>query len=144
MNRFDFAKTSPVLFKGLYDASMLFNTNTRLSGTLVEIVKCRVSQLNACSFCLRMHCADYLKQGGAQGKIDMLASWRNARDFEPDERAALDWAEKLTLGADTAEIDASFTALEADFSPEEISELTMAIALINAWNRLGVAQHPFA
>ncbi|OKH88677.1 carboxymuconolactone decarboxylase family protein [Thalassospira sp. TSL5-1] len=144
MNRFDFAKTSPVLFKGLYHASTVFNANTRLSKMLVEIVKCRVSQLNSCSFCLRMHRDDYLKQGGAQDKIDMLATWRNARDFEPDERAALDWAEKLTLRADTAEIDSSFTALQACFSPEEISELTMAIALINAWNRLGVAQHPFA
>ncbi|OSQ39409.1 carboxymuconolactone decarboxylase family protein [Thalassospira mesophila] len=141
MSRFDFAKTSPALFKGLYHASTVFETEKTVPKTVVEIVKCRVSQLNACSFCLRMHRDDYLKHGGQQDKIDMLAVWRNAKDFDASERAALDWAEKLTIAADSAAIDASFEALGAHFSESQISELTTGIALINAWNRLGIAQH---
>lgn len=144
MSRFEFAKTSPALFKGLYHAATVFETENTLAKTLIEIVKCRVSQLNACSFCLRMHRDDYLKYGGQQDKIDMLAVWRNAKDFAVEERAALDWAEKLTLGAEAEAIDASFEALGAHFSTEQISELTTGIALINAWNRLGVAQHQLA
>lgn len=144
MSRFEFAKASPVLFKGLYHASTVFETNNTLAKTLVEIVKCRVSQMNACSFCLRMHRDDYLKHGGEQDKIDMLAVWRNAKDFSAEERAALDWAEKLTSAADAAVIDASFEALGSHFSEEQIAELTTGIALINAWNRLGIAQHQFA
>jgi AhpD family alkylhydroperoxidase len=141
MSRFEFAKTSPALFKGLYHASTVFETENTVPKTVTELVKCRVSQLNACSFCLRMHRDDYLKHGGQQDKIDMLAVWRTARDFDGHERAALDWAEKLTAGADSTAIDASFEALGAHFNVEQISELTTGIALINAWNRLGVAQH---
>lgn len=106
---------------------------------LVDLVQTRVSQLNGCAFCLDMHVRDLRAQGEDWQRLNSLATWREVGFFTERERAALNWAESLTrLTEHHGGRDADFAALQAQFSDLEIVELTVAIAQINAWNRLGV------
>jgi len=86
---------------------------------------------------------DLRKHGEDWQRINSVATWREVDFFTPRERAALAWAESLTLlSHGHAERDAEFEALKAQFSEQEIAELTVGIAQINAWNRLGVGLRP--
>jgi len=59
--------------------------------------------------------------------------------YSERERAALDWAETVTLIRDTHAPDEVYEKVRGQFSEKEIADLTLAIATINAWNRLAIA-----
>ena len=109
-----------------------------LGKPLIELVWLRMSQINGCAFCLEMH-AKALRSGGmADAKLDSLAGWRVSELFSERERAALNWAESLTHVDQTHAPDEDYEPLKAHFSDVEISDLTFAIALMSAFNRLAV------
>jgi AhpD family alkylhydroperoxidase len=110
-----------------------------LDKALTELLKVRISQINACAFCLQFHLTLARKSGVADRKLDLVAVWREAGIFSPREQAALGWAEDLTAIGPHAASDAAYAAVRAEFSEDEIVFLTTAIATINAWNRIAVA-----
>jgi AhpD family alkylhydroperoxidase len=106
---------------------------------LIELVYLRISQVNGCAFCLMMHAKALREQGEKQQRIDALAGWRASSLFTPRERAALTWSDALTEIARTAADDVYFQPLKEHFSDVEISDLTFAISLMNALNRLAIS-----
>jgi AhpD family alkylhydroperoxidase len=106
---------------------------------LVELVYLRVSQLNGCAFCLDLHSRALRSGGESAARLDTLAGWRLSSHFSEREKAALAWAEALTWIADSHADDAVFQPLNGHFSAQEICDLTMAIASMNALNRLAIA-----
>ncbi|MDR6674880.1 carboxymuconolactone decarboxylase family protein [Xanthomonas sp. 1678] len=140
-HRIDYTRHEPVAFRALLSASQQVHEGV-LSPDLAELVFLRVSQLNGCSYCIDMHATALRKAGVEPRKLDTLAGWRESRFFDARERAALAWAEALTTLPSGAPADACYDALAAHFDAQGISALTMAIALINAWNRLGVGLQP--
>ncbi|WP_300238906.1 carboxymuconolactone decarboxylase family protein [Pseudomonas sp.] len=135
--RLPFATLSPAAYQGL------LATNTALAASplglpLVELVYLRVSQINGCSFCLGKHSQTLRECGVGQDKLDCLAGWRVSELFNDRERAALAWAETLTYVHDKGAPDALYDPLIAHFSDVEISDLTLAVSLMNAFNRLAV------
>ncbi|NUU67066.1 carboxymuconolactone decarboxylase family protein [Enterobacteriaceae bacterium BIT-l23] len=109
-----------------------------LDGRLIELVFLRVSQINGCAYCLEMHSNALRKRGEDQARLDALAGWRVSQRFSEKEQAALAWAEAVTHIAESGAGDEVYHPLEQHFSPQEISDLTHAIALMNAFNRLAV------
>ena len=105
---------------------------------LLELIRLRVSQINGCAFCLDKHTADARKGGEDERRLYTLSAWRETPFFTPRERAALAWAESLTLISHTHAPDEDFNALAAQFSAQEQVDLSVAIATINSWNRLAV------
>jgi len=104
--------------------------------TMVELVKVRVSQLNGCAFCLGLH-LDLAHRLGIPGeKLDLVAVWRDAGVFSSRERAALEWAERLAGMSGAHVADSDFECVTGIFSESEVVFLTVAIAHINAWNRI--------
>ncbi len=121
----------------------LIATETYLHGALdlklLSLVKLRVSQINGCAFCLHMHYEEALKAGDTPARLNLLPAWEESRMFTEKERAALLWAESLThIDVDRAE-DETYVQVKAQFSDKEMADLTLAIAMINAWNRLAVS-----
>jgi len=114
-------------------------TKSGLDHNLLELVKFRVSQINGCAFCLHMHATDLRRHGESEMRLYMLSAWRESTLYSDRERAALGWAEALTLLPETGAPDADYDALKAAFSDAEQVWLTMAIGAINTWNRLQVA-----
>ena len=112
---------------------------TGLDKRLTELVKVRVSQLNGCAFCLKLH-LDWARKAGVPGlALDLLATWREVEVFDARERAALAWAEALTGMAAQHVSDAAFAEAARQFGQTELAALTTAIATINAWNRIAGA-----
>ena len=110
-----------------------------LDKQLVELVKLRVSQINNCAFCLQIHLNVARRIGVPQEKLDLVATWEEAGIFSARERAALAWAEQLARLAGHSVSDESYAAAREHFSEDELLWLSVAIANINAWNRLGAA-----
>jgi AhpD family alkylhydroperoxidase len=110
-----------------------------LDKSLLELVKLRVSQINACSFCVSWHVNAASRLGVAAEKLHTVAAWRGAKGFDARERAALAWAEALTLISQQGIADDVYADASATFSDRELALLTSAIMAINAWNRLGAA-----
>ena len=140
-HRVEYPKLVPAAFKALYAASNAVHAGA-LEPALVELVFLRVSQVNGCAYCMDMHGTVLRKAGVDPRKLDTLAGWRDSRFFDARERAALDWAEALATLPSGAPDDAGYEALQAHFDEAGIATLTMAVALIIAWNRLGVGLRP--
>ena len=138
-HRIDYAKAAPEGYKayfGVYTAVQ----KSGLPKELIDLVYLRVSQINGCAFCIDMHSRDLLKSGLAVDKLVLVPGWREGGAlFSARERAALAWAETVTRVADTGVPDAEYRAATAEFNEKELADLTYAIGLMNAFNRLGVA-----
>ncbi len=102
-------------------------------------MKLRVSQLNNCAFCLQIHLNVSRKLGIPQEKLDLVATWEEAGIFSEKECAALAWAEALARLMGCSVSNEAYEAVRRHFSEEEVVFLSVSIATINAWNRLGAA-----
>lgn len=108
---------------------------------LMELVKIRVSQINQCAYCLDMHTKDARALGETEQRIYALSAWRETPFFTDRERAALAWAEANTLLPQGVS-QLLFEEVREHFSEAQLTNLTLAIATINAWNRFGVSFAP--
>lgn len=68
-----------------------------------------------------------------------MSAWRETPFYTDRERAALAWAEAVTLISESHASDEEFEAESAQFSEEELVKLTMSVITINGWNRLAIA-----
>jgi AhpD family alkylhydroperoxidase len=109
-----------------------------LEPQLIELVKLRASQINACAYCMDMHFREARKAGEEERRLVTLSAWRELDYYTPREKAALLWTETLTRLADHGVSDETFDAVKAHFTDAEISGLTLAIVAINGWNRFSV------
>lgn len=141
--RADLLAASPDLFKAWYAFSMQVN-ESGLEKPLLELVKTRASQINGCANCVNMHTFDARKAGETEQRLYLLSAWREAPCYTDRERAALAWTEHLTEIATRRAPDDVYAALDAQFSKEEQAKLTMAINVINGWNRLAVGFNLYA
>ncbi len=136
--RIDYMNVAPAGIKalgGVYG----YLLGTGLDQVLVELVYLRVSQINGCAHCLDLHTRDLTKKGVKLEKLALLQAWREAGPvFDARERAALAWAETVTLVAETAIPDEEFKAVSTVFSEKEIVDLTIAIGLMNTFNRIAI------
>lgn len=105
---------------------------------LLELVKLRASQINGCAFCVQHHIFFSERLGVSADKLNLVVVWREAPLFSARERAALAWAEALTLLPDGVS-DEVYAEARAHFSEKELTYLTSAVASINVWNRFGAA-----
>jgi len=116
-----------------------------LDRRLIVLVQTRVSQINGCAYCLHMHTKEARELGESDTRLYLLDAWHESSLYSPRERAALAWAESLTNIAATHAPDADYEAVRQQFSEKEVADLSIAIAMINAWNRLSIgarAVHP--
>ena len=136
--RFDVSKLIPEGYKAMFGVHT-FVQSCGLDLGLLELVRLRISQINGCAFCVAMHVPLARKHGLSDDQINLVATWKEAPIFSPRERAALVWAEAVTVLTSQEVPDAAYAQVQAQFSNEEIAKLTLCISEINAWNRLMVA-----
>ncbi|MGO4744549.1 carboxymuconolactone decarboxylase family protein [Serratia quinivorans] len=136
--RLKYSELSPAPYKGMVNALMALEKGA-LDKATIELMFMRVSQINGCAYCLDMHGKALRESGVDNAKLDQLAGWRVSHEFSDRERAALEWADSVTLIAATGAPDSAFESLQAHFSDAEIADLTFAISIMNAFNRLAVS-----
>jgi AhpD family alkylhydroperoxidase len=116
-----------------------------LDHKLIALVKTRVSQINGCAYCLHMHTQEARKLGETEPRLYLLDAWHESALYSERERAALAWAESLTNVAVSRAPDDVYGEARRRFSEKELADLSIVIAMINAWNRLTIgarAAHP--
>jgi len=137
-------QTAPDAYKAMLGLQEYVN-QTQLEHSLQELVKIRASQINRCAYCLHMHIADARKAGESEARINLLSAWEESELYTPRERAALRWTEELTHVAERSPSDAAFAELREHFSEKDCVDLSVAIGMINLWNRLNCGfrtRHP--
>jgi AhpD family alkylhydroperoxidase len=110
-----------------------------LEPSLLHLLKFRVSQINGCAYCLDMHSKDLRAGGETEQRLYLLDAWRESPFYTERERAALAWAEAITLVTEGHVPDEVYESARAEFSEEELVNLTLAVVTINGWNRLNIA-----
>jgi AhpD family alkylhydroperoxidase len=137
--RLDYNHIAPAGLKALGGAYG-YIMQSKLPETLVTLVYLRVSQINNCAYCLDMHTRDLLKMGQSIEKLALVQAWAEAGNlFDARERAALAWAETVTRVAETGVPDDAYQAARAVFDERELVDLTLAISVMNAYNRLAIS-----
>lgn len=119
--------------------------NSGLDRKLMALVKTRVSQMNGCAYCLHMHTKEAHELGESDMRLHLLDAWHESNLYSPRERAALAWAESLTNIATTHAPDDVYEEARKEFSEKDLTNLSIVIAMINAWNRLSIGSrsiHP--
>lgn len=137
--RIDYTKLSNGAIQGLYTIEKYLK-ECSVPQSILHLVKIRASQLNGCLFCLDMHMKEAKIDHEKELRLYHLSLWQESPLFDTKEKAALAWTELLTSSDNKEGVsEESFKAIRAYFSEQEVSDLTVAIAAINAWNVLGVA-----
>jgi AhpD family alkylhydroperoxidase len=112
-----------------------------LEKSLLHLVKLRASQINGCSFCVDMHSKEAMQDGDTQQRLFLVAAWKESPLFSERERAAFAWVEAVTLIAKGGVSDELYEKTLRHFTEEELTKLTVAVGMINIWNRLCVSFH---
>lgn len=118
-------------------------TQRGLSAKESELIKVRASQINACAFCLDLHCREARESGIPQQRLDMLPAWRESALFDEREKAILAVAEAATVLPLTEESTADLSgALSVLGEPTFVAAEWVAVT-INAFNRISILSgHP--
>ncbi len=136
--RLDYARIAPGIYPAM-NALERYLHSCELASDLVHLVKLRASQLNGCAYCIDMHWKDLRVAGETEQRLYALDAWREWPLYSARERAALAWTEAVTLVVDGHVPDQLYDEVRVQFSERELADLTLAVATINAWNRLAIA-----
>jgi AhpD family alkylhydroperoxidase len=139
--RIDYRQAAP----GALGAMFALERYVRESGlehSLLELVKLRASQINGCAYCVDMHTKDARAAGESEQRLYTVSVWREAPFFSGRERAALAWAEALTLVSEKGVPDELYAEARKYFSERELVDLSLAVVTINGWNRLAISFRP--
>jgi AhpD family alkylhydroperoxidase len=138
MSRINYYQVAPEAVNKLAAVNKYLESSS-LDPLLRALVEIRISQINGCVYCVDLHTEQARRLGETQQRLDTLPVWYESPYFDERERAALTWAEALTDISQSRAPDADYDRLCEYFSEKEVVDLSIAIALMNAWNRISVA-----
>ena len=136
--RIDYLKNGRGAFEAMFGLEK-YLAQSGLDHKLTTLVKLRASQINGCAYCIDMHWKDLRAAGESEQRLYGLDAWRESPYYTERELAALGWAEAVTNIQQGHAPDEVFEKTRQHFSEKELADLTLAIAGINAWNRLVIS-----
>jgi AhpD family alkylhydroperoxidase len=134
--RLNLAETLPTAYAAIVRLDRVAREG--LDDKLRTLLELRVSQINGCAFCLDLHARALRELGESQLRIDVLRAWREVDLYDERERAALAFAEAVTLIHEEGVPDAVWAEAAAHFDEDELAALWTACIVINAWNRVAI------
>ena len=137
--RLDYAKAAPDAYQAVVNLNRYVVQQSCLPPLLIDLIKLRASQINGCAYCVDMHSKEARAHGASQQWLDLISVWRESPIFTDAERAVLGWTEALTLITQGHVPDAVYEEVRKQFNEKELTDLSLAITTINAWNRLSIA-----
>ncbi|MEI5677913.1 MULTISPECIES: carboxymuconolactone decarboxylase family protein [unclassified Mesorhizobium] len=138
--RLEFFKADPELLKAVQTLNAKVD-QCGLEKSLLHLIKLRASQINGCSYCVDMHTREARADGESEQRVYLVSAWRESPLYSDRERAAFEWTETLTRLADKPVTDSLYTEMLEHFSEQELVKLSVAVGMINVWNRLCVPFH---
>ena len=140
--RLRYPELAPAGVAALSGLEHYVNAGSGLEPVLLELVRLRASLLNGCEYCIALHTAELRKHNEPASRISAVQDARSSQAFTERELAALRWAETITNIQAGQAPDEVFDAVRKHFSDVELVNLTLAIASVNAWNRMAIAFRP--
>jgi AhpD family alkylhydroperoxidase len=140
MPRLHYASLAPDGYRHLQGLAEYLQ-KSGLEAGLLNLVALRVSQINGCPYCVDTYWRDARQSGEDDQRLNGLVVWRDTPFFSERERAAFAWAEAVTRLTGGRVSDEEFTLVRTHFSEQETVDLTLAVAHMNAVNRLAIAMH---
>ncbi|MBZ5664950.1 MAG: carboxymuconolactone decarboxylase family protein [Acidobacteriia bacterium] len=137
-SRIAYAKVAPGAYRAMLGLEEYLH-QCGLEESLIHLIKLRASQVNGCAYCIDMHWKDLRALGESEQRLYGLDAWEESPYYTDRERAALAWTEAVTNLRDGHVRDAVYEEVRKHFSEKELADLTLAVAAINAWNRLAIA-----
>ncbi len=137
-SRIEYIKAAPELLEAIEPLNN-YVRDCGLESSLIDLVLIRASQINGCAYCIDMHTKDARARGETEQRIYELDAWRETPFYSEREMAALAWTEAVTLISDGHVPDDVYEEARKWFTEVELVNLTVAIGLINTWNRLSIA-----
>ena len=137
-SRLDYRSNAPMAVRKLYEWSLEIKKGS-IPEPILNLVYVRASQINQCAYCIDVHVRDALEGGESHERLHAVAAWEESPLYTDKERAALKWCESVTLLSKTHVPDSVYDYVRVHFNDKELVDLTMAVASINAWNRLSVS-----
>lgn len=136
--RINFVRTAPELLQEMREREHA-ESELGLDPHLLELIRLRASQINACATCLEFHSKSAIELGVAQNKLHVLSAWVESSLFSEKERAALALTEAVTRISKGGISDELYARVRAHFDEAEFVNLVRVISTINTWNRLLVS-----
>ena len=136
--RLHYSKVSPLAYHAMLGLEKYLQ-ECGLEAPLLHLIKLRASQINGCAYCLDMHWKDLRAIGENEQRLYSLDAWEECPYYTDRERAALAWTEAVTRVSVGHVPDEVYESARKQFSEKELADLTVAVATINAWNRLAIA-----
>ncbi len=136
--RIDYGKAAPEGSRAMLGLES-YVRRSGLEASLLELVKLRASQINGCAYCIDMHTKDARAGGETEQRLYALDAWRKTPFYSDRERAALAWTESVTRVFDGQVPDGVYEEVRRHFGEKELVDLTLAIVVINGWNRLAIS-----
>ena len=137
-SRMEYGKAAPGAIRAM-SALERYVDDCGLEPSLLELIKLRSSHINGCAYCIDMHTKDARARGETEQRLYALNAWRETPFYTDRERAALAWAEAVTLVSETHVPDDVYEEARRHFTEEELANLTLAVITINGWNRLAIS-----
>ena len=137
-SRIAYAKVAPGAYRAMLGLEEYLH-QCGLEESLLDLIKLRASQVNGCAYCIDMHWKDLRALGETEQRLYGLDAWEESPYYSDRERAALVWTEAVTNIQDGHVRDEVYEEARKQFSEKELADLTLAVAAINAWNRLAIS-----
>lgn len=138
VKRVDYATVAPEATNLLVEVEK-YIAKTDIEVELRELIKIRASQINGCTFCLKMHTKKAREIGITNERIDCVAAYKDGEMYTEREKVALEFTEHVTQVYELGVPDDLYTRVRAHFSEKEFIDLIFVINQINNWNRVCIA-----
>ncbi len=142
-SRFNPYQLSPGGYKALLSLET-YLASCGIEKNLLHLIKLRASQINGCAYCIDMHWKDLRAAGETEQRLYGLDAWEESPYYTARERAALQWTEAVTRVSEDHVPDNVYESVRSQFNEKELSDLTIAVAMINAWNRIAISARSVA
>ncbi|GAA4604918.1 carboxymuconolactone decarboxylase family protein [Actinoallomurus liliacearum] len=121
-------------------ASKTILQESTLPAATQRLVVLRASQINGDAYATDVWTKNAAHAGEDATRVNLVAAWRETTVFTDAERAALELVEQGTRIADAAGgvTDEAWANATKHYDEDQLSDLVMMIALMNATNRMSV------
>ena len=136
--RINIEHANPQAFKAVIRLATILENST-LSPIQKHLIKIRVSQINACAFCIDMHTKEALHAGETQQRIFLLSAWKETNLFSEEEKALLALTEEVTLIHQQGITDDTYSNAERFFSAQTLADIILAAIMMNSLNRMAIS-----
>lgn len=138
MSRVNIQLCQPDAYNAMFGLEK-YLAGSSVDAALLELMRIRASIINGCKYCTQMHSESAEKMGVDDAKIAAVEHWCESDLFSDREQAALDMTDAVTHISEQGLPEPIYEKAAGFFNEDEMAQLIMLIATINAWNRIGVS-----